>query len=289
MLEWLQINTFALSKYKAMITDSSTNTLYLAQGIRCYKLFYSNLLSALEENKIKTLFLPHTNSKKHIWARDYMPIQLEKERFLHYQYKPDYLSGYKGYIPNVDAIISDLELNCIQTDVILDGGNVIKCGDKVIMTDKIFKENQNYSKNKLITKLEELFQAQLITIPWDKYEIFGHADGMVRYIKGNKILLNNYAEFDKGFRKLMLKALLPHFEVVELNYQSKQCHKYSWAYLNFLRIGDSIFVPKLNIPEDTLAAEQIKSHYPNCKIILIDGAEQLVRNGGALNCISWNI
>ena len=101
--------------------------------------------------------------------------------------------------------------------------------------------------------------------------------------------MNNYAEFDSNFQKLILKALLPYFEVVELKYQSKQYHKHSWAYLNFLQISNCIFLPKLNIPEDSIALEQVKRHYPNCKIIPVDGTEQLVCNGGALNCISWNI
>ena len=41
--------------------------------------------------------------------------------------------------------------------------------------------------------------------------------------------------------------------------------------------------------EDKLAIEQIQSFYPNHKVILIDGCINLIREGGALNCISWNI
>lgn len=65
--------------------------------------------------------------------------------------------------------------------------------------------------------------------------------------------------------------------------------KQSWAYLNFLQVNNRIFVPGLGICEDGMAIEQIQKYYPHHKIILIPDCQDLVRDGGALNCISWNI
>ena len=157
------------------------------------------------------------------------------------------------------------------------------------MTDKIFKENPKYQKKDLIEKLEKLMEIQIVLIPWDRYDMFGHADGMVRYIKGNQVLLNNYSDFDTNLRKSILNALTPHFIVEELRYGTPRCSKQSWAYLNFLQTNSCIFVPGLNIKEDSLAIEQIKQYYPEYRVIQIQGCEELVRDGGALNCISWNI
>lgn len=271
-----------------MITDNQTDKVFLSEGIKHYEAFYQNLLHALHCEDIEVDFIPHTDSVKHIWARDYLPIQLKKGQFLKYLYKPDYLNGYEGYIPDLTAIISDLKIDCIKTDIIIDGGNVIKCENKVIMTDKIFKENPGYQKRELIDALEELMQSQIVIIPWDRYEMFGHADGMVRHINGNKVLINNYADFDTGLRKRLIEALSPHFDIEELGYSSK-CNKMSWAYLNFLNVKKCIFVPGLNLVEDNLAVEQIQATYTGHKVIQIQGCDQLVRNGGALNCISWNI
>ena len=210
-------------------------------------------------------------------------------KFLQYQYQPDYLKGYEDYIPNYDFICKKLKLNCIKTDIILDGGNVIKCGNKVIMTDKIFQENFHKEKNDLIKELEELFQAELVLIPWDRYEMYGHADGMVRYIRGNIVLLNNYVDFDKKLRQHLLEILSAHFIVEELEYGSPIGSKMSWAYLNFLQTENCIFVPGLSCKEDQMAVEQIQELYPQHKVILIDGCQDIVKDGGALNCISWNI
>ena len=263
--------------------------MYLAEGLKHYMPLCWNLINALEKEGIAYCFLPRTKSEKHVWARDYMPIQIGKDKFLRYRYEPDYLWGFEDYIPDYPAIDKDLNLYCKSTDIILDGGNVIKCGNKVIMTDKVLKENRYRHKKKLISKLEDLMLTEIVLIPWDKYEEFGHADGMVRYIEGNRVLLNNYAKFDPLFREKLIDALIPHFKLEEFFYYTPRRSQYSWAYINFLQIGSTIFVPGLGIDEDQLAIEKLQAVYPNCKVIKIDGCQDLVRDGGALNCVTWNI
>ncbi len=272
-----------------MIQDYETNLVYMANGLKHYRPLFTNLVSALEREGIAFRFLPRTESDKHVWVRDYMPIQIEKDKFLRYWYEPDYLWGFESYIPQYRAIDKELSLDCKSTDIILDGGNVIKCGDKVIMTDKILKENRYRHKKKLISKLENLLEAEIVLIPWDREEEFGHADGMVRHIEGNRVLMNNYVKFDPLFRDKLISALIPHFKVEEFFYYTPRHSQYSWAYINFLQVGSTIFVPGLGIDEDLLAVEKITAIYPNCKVIKIDGCQDLVRDGGALNCVTWNI
>ena len=140
----------------------------------------------------------------------------------------------------------------------MDGGNVVKCGDKVIMTDKIIKENPNRFYRDMLSELENHFQAQIVLIPWDRYEKYGHADGMVRWIEGDRVLLNNYADFDPDLRKELRKELSRHFTVEELKYGTNKHTKVSWAYINFLQTENCIFVPGLGIEEDVMAREQIQ-------------------------------
>ena len=128
-----------------------------------------------------------------------------------------------------------------RVDYAADGGNVVGCGDKVIMTDKIFKENDWMERKEVIETLEHYLQAQIVFIPWDRYEIYGHADGMVRWIKGNRVLLNNYVQTDPCLRKRVLEALSSHFIVEELEYNVPRLSKLSWAYLNFLRVKNCIY------------------------------------------------
>lgn len=272
-----------------MILDNQTDNVYLAKGLLSYRRFANSLLKAFNDEGIDFGWLPLTDSPEYIWARDYMPIQLEKDLFLQYTYSPDYLAGYPRYIPNCRGICDGMGLNCISTDIILDGGNVVRCGDKVIMTDKIFGENPRYGRAALADELESLFSAELVIIPWDRYEMFGHADGMVRHLGGNRVLLNNYADFDRGLRRRLLDSLAGHFEVSELTYPVAERSPLSWAFLNFLQVKDCIFVPHLPIIESGHACRQIQEAFPGCRVRFVDDAEAVVREGGALNCVTWNI
>ena len=272
-----------------MICDYQTNKVYLAEGIKGYPKVAENLLYALYKEGIETEYLPHSKSKKHVWARDYMPIQLEEGRFLKYVYRPDYLKNDKDYIPNYAGMIRKLGLNCKPTSLVIDGGNVVKWDDAVIMTDKVLKENPGYDEYGLRFRLEELFETDVVFIPWDRYEMFGHADGMVRFIDRRTVLLNNYLDFDRSLRERIIRALDGHFEVKELQYDTLRCSNYSWAYLNFLQVAGRIFVPGLGIAEDRLAVQQIQRFYPEHKVMLVPDCLELVRDGGALNCVTWNI
>ena len=272
-----------------MICDYQTNKVYLEEGIKGYPKVAENLLYALYKEGIETEYLPHSKSKKHVWARDYMPIQLEEGRFLKYVYRPDYLKNDKDYIPNYAGMIRKLGLNCKPTSLVIDGGNVVKWDDAVIMTDKVLKENPGYDEYGLRFRLEELFETDVVFIPWDRYEMFGHADGIVRFIDRRTVLLNNYLDFERSLRERIIRALDGHFEVKELQYDTPRCSKYSWAYLNFLQVAGRIFVPGLGIAEDRLAVQQIQRFYPEHKVMLVPNCLELVRDGGALNCVTWNI
>lgn len=271
-----------------MVQDYQTDKVYLAEGLKNYQPVYQNLLEALGAEGIGVSTIPRTESAKHIWARDYMPIQLSEDKYLLYLYCPDYLNDYQDYIPDYPAIVKDMQLDCVTTDIVIDGGNVVKCSNKVIMTDKIFRENPKYDKHSLIAELERLLDARIVLIPWDRYEMFGHADGMVQFISEDCVLLNNYADWDTGLLKRLLQALEPYFYVETLHYDTPRLGKLSWAYLNFLRVKNCIFVPGLHAQEDPIALQQIQQFYPDCKVIQVQGCESLARDGGALHCVTWN-
>ena len=116
-----------------MITDRQTNKVFFSKRLTWYKA-WPTIKSALEANGVGYILM---NRTKAIWARDYMPIQVEKDRFVSYVYKPDYLQEDKNTISDW-RIIPELPPmgEVIPTNLIIDGGNVVKCEDKVIMTDR---------------------------------------------------------------------------------------------------------------------------------------------------------
>ena len=273
---------------RKIVSDADTNMIYISSWLEdeCPH-FYPRFLEALKENDIPFKIMKRTND---IWARDYMPIQIYDNRFVQYSYNPDYLQEKqedRESITDVDAVCQEIGIECVKTDLIIDGGNVVKAGQYIIMTEKVYKENPNLTPAEIRNQLRKLFHCDLIMLPWDKNEKYGHADGIVKAIDDHTVLLTNYADYDSQTAERFSKILSQYFDVKTLHY-SETSNDLNWAYINFLRVGDVIILPGLNIPEDQQALQQIKRYYPSCKVVQIDSSE-VVKKDGALNCITWNI
>lgn len=273
---------------RKIVSDADTNIVYISSWLKdeCPH-FYPHFLEALKENDIPFKIMKRTND---IWARDYMPIQIYDNRFVQYSYNPDYLQEKqedRKSITDVDAVCQEIGIECVKTDLIIDGGNVVKAGQYIIMTEKVYKENPNLTPAEIRNQLRKLFHCDLIMLPWDKNEKYGHADGIVKAIDDHTVLLTNYADYDSQTAERFSKILSQYFDVKTLHY-SETSNDLNWAYINFLRVGDVIILPGLNIPEDQQALQQIKRYYPSCKVVQIDSSE-VVKKDGALNCITWNI
>ena len=272
-----------------MLSNFETNKAFIAQGLGSPVFYQAGdaLVAAFGMHHVDWGRLPCTDSTFHIWARDYMPVQVSEKKFVKFKYTPDYLRDNPEYKPDTAAILSGLGMTVVDTDLVVDGGNVVSCGDMVILTDKIFRENPHVAKVKLIDSLTRLLEAEVVLIPEDVYEEFGHADGMVRYMGEGNVLLNNYCDFDKALRKKLLAALKPHFNMIELHYGSFTDR--SWAYLNFLHVGQQIFVPMIGDKFDETALRQLSEAYPECQCHPVINCESIVSEGGALNCCTWNV
>ena len=276
---------------EAIMVDALTDTVFFS-GLLPKKcpVLYQSLDAILTDNGIDHRLLTNT---KDIWCRDYMPIQMGEKRFVFYKYNPDYLQTkyYQRTITDVNGI-GNIEClrqgDAVDLDLVVDGGNVVRCGDKVVMTEKVLFENKDKPRKEVQRLLEEAFQCNVVFLPWDRLEIMGHSDGIVHYIGDNRVLMTNYADFDADMARKFTGVLGKHFEVIPMCYNTKRKHRHSWAYINFLQIGNLVFVPQLGIPEDEQALQQVSEAMPRCKVIGVPALEA-VRNGGALNCISWNV
>ena len=276
-----------------MFTDRLTNTVYFSSLLpeKC-PILNAHLIDALQKHEIPFSYLFGT---KDIWCRDFMPIQIEEDRFVFYKYTPNYLEDAPRLQTNTDKVfragenhLQHLLQNTVAIDLVLDGGNVVKCSDTIVMTEKVFVENKDKSRSEVERILKDAFRCDLLFLPWDHKEKFGHSDGIIHYAGDGKVLLTNYDEISPYYYSRFRKALEKHFEVIPLKYKSKRQHARSWAYINFLQIGKLVLVPQLGLEEDEQAMEQISKALPDCKVEGIPALEA-VRKGGALNCISWNI
>lgn len=277
-----------------MISDNKTNFLYLADILpEMYPAFFTKFEAALNRCNISFRLLPYT---KDVWAVDYMPIQVDKENFVQFAYNPDYLRDSKKWsktIPDVDAICKAINVSPIKSHILLDGGNVIRTTDKVIMCDKVFTENPNVTENDLIKELQELFKVdKLFFIPTDPLDFTGHADGMVRFYNNNTVLINDYSredkEFQLRFRLALHNAGLKWIEIPYNPYNNQKDSHANGIYINFLQMQQAVVIPTFGIEEDDAVVEQFEQLFPEQTIITVDGND-LAYDGGLFNCITWNI
>ena len=254
----------------------------------------NRLIGILEKHCVKYAFLKGT---KDIWCRDYMPIQTESGKLIQFRYEPSYLKGNKELeesrsdvkevckVNNIDAQISDINL---------DGGNLLICEGRAILSDRIFSENPEKTEKELIDELGKLLECEIIIIKAlnSKDEDFtGHADGMVRFVNKNTILGNRlsddykYIQDDrqKIIEKYNLKYIdLPFFSTKD----SKHRDSAIGIYVNYLEVNNLIVVPVFGREEDKEAVDIIQKAFPDKVIETIDYNE-VALEGGLLNCTTW--
>ena len=277
-----------------MIADNQTNHLYLADSLpKKYPVFYNQFKTKLIDNNIDFTLLPKT---KDIWAVDYMPIQIDEDNFVQFVYNPNYLRDtikWRNTISDVDLICKEINLTRNKSNIILDGGNVVRTTDKVIMCNKIFIENPSRKERDLIKELKTLFLVDdIIFIPTDSHDRFGHADGMVRFYNNNTVLINDYSKedinFQLRFRLSLHNAGLNYIEIPYNPYGNNKSINANGSYINFLQMQCIIFIPIFDFEEDKAVIKQFKDLYQGQKIVLVN-CNDIANDGGVLNCISWNI
>ena len=277
-----------------MIHDIETNFLYLADKLKTekYSAFLARFEKVLIENNIPYEFLSNTND---IWAVDFMPVQISEDKFVQFKYNPDYLQSktQRKTISDVDSICRSINVLPKKSELIVDGGNVIRTTNKVIMCDKVFKENPNVSEKEVIKQLRDTFEVDnLFFVPWDKSDFTGHADGMVRFVDSNTVIINAYLketiEYQRSFRIALHNAGLDWIEIPYNPYDNKPSSSAEGVYLNYLQMNQAVIIPTFKRKEDEKAVKILEQVFKRQKIATIDSNDIAIK-GGILNCITWNI
>lgn len=300
-----------------MIQDQDCNTVYLAEqlGVQYPDIFHGLIkklrLHGYTPHIVKSMNETKVGKELSIWLRDYMPIQVGKKKFVCFEYSPDYLDFQKYYGKKPDGGIIAKQFGHLFADyrkgnsqcpkgINIDGGNITKLNDYIVMMDKFIDENPGWRQNELINELKNIMGTNLIILPWDKREAFGHTDGIVRYagcFNGkSRVIINQYGypnidSLDRFFNKRFENRIKPYFdEVCLMQYECKkeEC-EYRWAYINWLQLENVIILPKFgDAEENDQAVALVEKYMPQYKgkIEQVE-ATDLVKTGGGFNCASW--
>ena len=254
----------------------------------------NQLIAILDKHKVS--HKEYLKGTKDIWCRDYMPIQTSSGKLVQFRYEPSYLKGYENLRSDVRDVCKLNNIQPIFSDINLDGGNVLICSDRAIISDRVFDENPNTNKKELISKLEELLEVEVIIIPAQKSDLTGHVDGMVRFVDRNTILGNDRELDFKNWKEKMNKVLketgLRYLDVPFFWDFKDKDHPFHaiGVYVNYLEVNDLIVLPIFEVSgnKDTDAIECFTQIFPNRKIETIN-YNKIGLKGGLLNCSTWTI
>ena len=249
------------------------------------------LISALKDRNVRIEYLEHA---KDIWLRDFMPVKTGDGRYVSFRYEPSYLKNSPDlrtdYKRDMEENVREkLGIEVEYSDINLDGGNVVVSPSKrmAIISDRVFSENPERDREELLAELERLLAAKVIIIPslHPDFDMTGHADGMVRFVDETTVIGNNPLS-PKGLEWRVKQMLKKHgIRVIDFPYFESPKESAVGTYLNFLETDDTIFLPVFGHEMDGEAIAAAKSIFT--KEIVPVRCEDIAKEGGCLNCISW--
>jgi len=279
-----------------MVTGKETNTVCLSEKLHFDERFTKTcnaLIELLDKHSIKYDFLKAT---KDIWCRDYMPIQIEKGKFVQFRYEPSYLKDDLELQSEPKEVCRANSIEPKYSKINLDGGNVVNWSDRAIITDRVFDENPEYSsKNKLISEIEKLLEVEIIVIPQINSDMTGHADGMIRFIDRNRVLGNDREQECKywkhGINKVLKGKGIDYIDIPFLEHKEKKYPDHAiGCYVNYLEVENLIVLPIFETEnnKDQEVYDRFSQIFPD-RIIETMNYNEIGLHGGLLNCTTWTI
>ncbi len=278
-----------------MIADHETNVVYVADTLeREFPAVYSGLRDILGRHQIPLRTIPGTRS---IWCRDYMSIQLSEDRFVQFRYAPDYLTGKYRHLRADGQIGPSMPFlrNCGRSTIVLDGGNIVRWKDAAILTEKLYAENPRRGRKELGDEVcQALGVRRVIITPVEPGDVVGHSDGIVRFVNGGMVLVNDYENVDENYRDVLHQSLSEAgLSFVEIPYEPiigppGGIPSAVGNYLNFLHVGQLIIMPTYGKAADEEAREVLRRSFPGLHLVSLDALE-LSAEGGVFNCITWTV
>jgi agmatine deiminase len=126
-----------------MIADYQTNTVYISNLVpEDFPKHFNELTQIIESAGYQIKLLAETYD---YYCRDYMPVQVFGNDFVQFIFRLKAYFEPHQYSEITNPVIVGLMNNLHPprySPLILDGGNVIKAKDKVIVTERVFKDNK---------------------------------------------------------------------------------------------------------------------------------------------------
>jgi agmatine deiminase len=231
---------------------------------------------------------------KDLWCRDFMPVQVAIGKSVQFKFQPKYYQHPKWIHLQTDVsqLRYSLEGQIVQSDIILDGGNLCRYQGKYILTDRIFQDN-SMPKGQLLEGLYGLLDAtDILVIPRLPYDVTGHADGMVCFVEENTLLVSDFSRIaGKKYCRTLYKLLGSKYNVILFPnnlHLNERMDDATGDYINLMRIGNLLFVPGYGCKTDEVVSNTLIDIFPSYSIHQIN-CSRLTAKGGGLHCATWSM
>ena len=278
-----------------MITDNQTNTVCFSNLLpEAYPESYKELSNIIESAGYKVKLLVETYD---IYCRDYMPVQVAEDDYVQFVFRPKAYFKPEEYSDITNPVLAELMNRLPQprySPLILDGGNVVKAENKVIITDRVIKDNlYQFTETEIRAQLEKDLKCQVIIIPEHPGEITGHADGLIRFIDETTVFINETpGEREKKWLKQFLSILNQNnLSAIELPCPMEPDQPTAEGlYINYLQVGSLVVVPQFYFnPKDAWVFSIFRETFGNGYAVVPFDAGDIAEGGGVLNCASWTV
>lgn len=224
-------------------------------------------------------------SVKDIWVRDFLPVQVDVNRFVQFRYEPSYLKNSPELRtgPMAPPGVKPEEIK--QTSINFDGGNVVAGSTRAILTERAFRENPSISPATLRSRLEDLLELRVDWIPPEPGDPYGHADGVLHLWDDDTAIVNDYRKIDPAY-EMRLTQRLKEIGVAFERLPYAPSKGALGNYVNFLRVGDLIIVPGYQTELDDVAQGTLKRLLPSARIVQCP-AKSIALCGGSIRCVTW--
>lgn len=263
-------------------------------------------------NKFEIVLIPEAVD---IWIRDWAPIPVKFSKGKIIYLKPNFTTGYykgyyQSYIPKLkiacDKLTEYLGIKTAELPLNTDGGNFAFNGkDTIILTNRIISNNETLSINEIRNIYKRTLGIKnVIFVPVEPGDVTGHTDGTLRFIDEKTLIIGKYPKKYKEESKFMevltkelsnqlgrnYKIIRVENNIVDDGYVKSNILSASGNYINFLKLGNKIFLPTYEIDSDNKAYKKLRLEMPDQEIIGVKIREilKVSRDGGVLNCVTWN-
>lgn len=265
-----------------------------------------------------------------IWARDIGPTFIkENTKTKCVNWKFNSWGGIEegSYFPwNKDEAFAKtfanyLHIECIDIDLVLEGGAITTDGEGTLFTTKSVILNKNRNPGKSIIEVETILKETLHikNIVWldeglAHDETNGHIDNILSVVRPHELCLawtddvndpnyeivrNCYEQITGAYECVIHKIPLPPMQYMN-SLESDGLTQNDYAlkrnegdllpasYLNYYLVNGAVIIPSFGCPEDEIVCEKIKEIFPDRKVEQIYSREPLL-GGGGIHCILHEI